>query len=157
MATEIERKFLVTNDDWRQSATPLACRQGYLAVGPPASVRVRVMGGKAMLNIKQSTLEIARAEFEYAIPAEDAHAMLDTLCEGRLVEKTRHHLTHAGKLWEIDEFHGANQGLIVAEIELQTIDQPFDPPPWLGREVSGDPRYLNSSLSLNPFTTWTNE
>ena len=157
MATEIERKFLVTGDEWRDGAEAVACRQGYLAIGPPASVRVRVMGDKAMLNVKQSTLEIARAEYEYAIPLEDAHRMLDTLCDGRLVEKTRHYVRHATETWEVDEFHGANAGLIVAEIELASEDQTFERPSWLGREVSGDARYLNSSLSLNPYSAWTEE
>ncbi len=154
MGIEIERKFLVTGNEWREGAQSLACRQGYLAVGPPASVRVRVMGDRAMLNIKEATLEIARAEFEYEIPLEDAHEMLNHHCAGRVVDKTRHLVDFAGHRWEIDEFSGANQGLIVAEIELDSVGEAFQRPPWLGAEVSGDPRYLNSNLAISPFTAW---
>ena len=154
MGTEIERKFLVIGDGWRaaiESATPI--RQGYLAVGPPTAVRVRIRGDQANLNVKKSTLDITRAEFEYPIPLEDACQLLD-LCEGFIVEKTRHHVTYGGLLWEIDVFEGENQGLIVAEVELESADQPFQKPPWAGKEVSGDPRYLNSHLSRNPYSQW---
>jgi CYTH domain-containing protein len=151
---EIERKFLVNGDAWRSGAKSVDCRQGYIAVGPPASVRVRIMGDKAHLNIKQATLAIARAEFEYAIPVADAHVLLDTLCDGRLVDKTRHYVEHGGMTWEVDEFRGSNAGLIVAELELESEDQTFERPAWLGEEVSGDPRYLNSNLALHPYSTW---
>lgn len=154
MGTEIERKFLVRGDAWRSGAKRVDARQGYLAVGPPASVRVRIMGDKAHLNIKQATLAVARAEFEYEIPVADAHELLDTLCDGRIVEKTRHYVEHGGMTWEVDEFRGANAGLIVAELELESEDQPFDRPSWLGEEVSGDARYFNSNLALNPYSTW---
>lgn len=154
MPTEIERKFLVTGDEWRRNATATEYRQGYLAVGPPASVRVRVAGDRALLNIKESTLAISRAEFEYAIPVQEAEAMIDTLCDGRVVEKTRYVVEHAGMTWEVDEFHGANEGLVLAEIELEREDQPFERPPWLAQEVSGDPRYLNSNLAVDPYTGW---
>lgn len=157
MGAEIERKFLVTNDSWRADATPVHCVQGYLAIGPPVSVRVRVIGEDANLNIKQSTLEIARAEFEYPIPLKDAHSLLDAFCGGRTVDKTRHYLQHAGMTWEIDEFHGANAGLVVAEIELESTTQPFERPRWIGQEVSGDARYLNSSLALKPYSTWNQD
>ncbi|MCP4642867.1 MAG: CYTH domain-containing protein, partial [bacterium] len=140
---------------WRQRAKPgLTTRQGYLCVGPPASVRARVMGDKATLNIKRSTLDIARDEFEYAIAMEDAEAMLAHLCEGHIIEKTRYHVEHAGMTWEVDVFEGVNQGLVVAEIELEAEDQPFENPPWAGTEVSGDVRYFNSYLSRHPYSEW---
>lgn len=154
MPLEIERKFLVTNDDWKHGATATEFLQGYLSVGPPASVRIRIEGDAARLNIKRSTLDIAREEYEYAVPVEEAREMLKRLCEGRLVKKTRHVLVFESMTWEVDEFHGANEGLIVAEIELSSEDQAFVKPPWLGEEVSGDARYTNSSLSVRPYSSW---
>lgn len=155
MGIEIERKFLVQDDAWREIGTCVCCKQGYLAVGPPVAVRVRIMGDQATLNIKKSTLDIVRSEFEYPIPIEDAEALLESHCEGFSIDKTRHKVPFGGAIWEIDEFHGHNKGLIVAEIELERADQDFARPPWLGQEVSHDPRYLNSSLSRLPFTQWT--
>ncbi|MEK7793266.1 MAG: CYTH domain-containing protein [Candidatus Hydrogenedentota bacterium] len=154
MGIEIERKFLVTGDGWRNGARTVRCKQGYLAVGPPVSVRVRIMDGEAMLNIKQSTLNISRAEYEYSIPVAEAEELLASIDQNTVVEKTRSFVAYGGKTWEVDEFLGANAGLIVAEIELDDRDEAFDRPPWLGEEVSGDGRYLNSSLSRRPFTTW---
>lgn len=154
MGTEIERKFLVTGDGWRGGAECLACAQGYLATGPPVSVRVRIMGEKATLNVKTATTDITRAEFEYEIPAEDARELLANSCVGSIIDKTRHLAKHGGMTWEVDEFHGDNDGLIVAEIELGREDQAFLKPPWLGEEVSGDPRYLNSHLSQHPYREW---
>ena len=107
-----------------------------------------------MLNIKNATLDISRAEFEYPIPLEDAEALLEGLCDERVVEKTRYRIPFAGHVWEVDEFCGANAGLVVAEIELEHEDEAFARPPWLAAEVSGDPRYLNSNLALHPFTEW---
>ena len=148
MGTEIERKFLVTDETWRRHAQPgQAMRQGYLYVGPPTAIRVRTAGDRAWLNIKKATLAVTRAEFEYPIPLEDAQAILDHLCEGYIIEKTRYKI-------EIDEFHGVNGGLIVAEVELDHEDQPFKKPSWVGEEVSGDPRYLNSHLSRRPYSQW---
>ncbi len=154
MGTEIERKFLVIDDSWRTGVRGVSCRQGYLCVGPPVAVRVRIMNGRGTLNIKKATLDITRDEFEYPIPIEDAEKLLADLCEGYAIEKTRHKTVFAGATWEIDEFHGENRGLVVAEIELSAPDQPFERPPWLGDEVSGDPRYLNSSLSRRPYSQW---
>lgn len=156
MGTEIERKFLVLSDAWRaESDGGVLMRQGYLCVGPPTSVRVRLDGGRAFLNIKQSTLDIQRAEFEYAIPVADAEELLATRCVGATVEKTRHRVAHGGLVWEVDVFHGANAPLIVAEVELDAPDQDFERPAWVGEEVSGDPRYLNTYLSLHPYGVWT--
>jgi adenylate cyclase len=167
---EIERKFLVSGDAWRVQVTRCAAmRQGYLgATEARASVRVRLedapgppgtgaerTGPAAHLNIKAAVVGTARAEFEYAIPAADARQMLDTLCVG-LVEKLRHYVPAGAPdlTWEIDEFTGANQGLIVAELELGHADQPFERPPWLGREVSGERRYYNHALALRPYRDW---
>lgn len=155
MGTEIERKFLVKDDSWRTpdlARTPI--RQGYLAVGPPAAVRVRIAGDKAILNIKSAVINITRLEFEYPVPLDDAREILESVCDGRIVHKTRFLVDHAGMTWEVDVFEGANQGLVVAELELESEDQPFEKPPWLGDEVSGDPRYLNTHLSRHPYTEW---
>lgn len=155
MGIEIERKFLVRDDSWRgEAGEGLRCVQGYLCVGPPVAVRVRIMGGSAKINIKKSTLSVQRDEFEYPIPLGDAEDLLAGLCEGYPVEKTRYRLHYGDYTWEIDEFAGLNKGLVVAEIELPHVDAPFERPPWLGTEVSDDPRYLNSSLSRKPFTQW---
>jgi len=154
MGTEIERKYLVKTEGWRPGYESNPIRQGYLAFGPPASVRVRISGAKAYLNIKRSTLAISRDEFEYSIPGEEAEFMLNRLCLGNPVEKTRHLVRHAGLLWEVDVFEGANAGLVVAEVELEREDQPIDLPPWVGREVSGEPQYLNSSLAQRPYRDW---
>lgn len=154
MGTEIERKFLVNGDAWREGAQRLECAQGYLTTGPPVSVRVRTMGDRAMLTVKSGRSGITRAEYEYTIPVDDARELLATACCSAVIEKTRHLVQHAGMTWEVDEFHGDNEGLLVAEIELETEDQPFESPPWIGEEVSLDPRYLNSSLSQHPYSEW---
>ncbi len=155
MGTEIERKFLVTGDGWRDTSSIHTCRQCYLALGPPAAVRVRIMDDKATLNIKRAdkTL-ITRDEFEYEIPPADAQTMMNSLGTGRLIEKTRYKVEHKGLVWEVDEFHGANEGLLVAEVELEHEDQPFEKPPWAGEEVSNDPRYLNVNLARRPYKDW---
>ena len=154
MGTEIERKFLVINDAWRGRGTAERCVQGYLAFGPPVAVRVRIMGGVATLNVKTATVSITRHEFEYEIPIADAEALLRTSCVGTAIEKTRHCVEYGGKTWEVDAFEGANAGLVVAEIELASEDEPFERPPWVGAEVSGDPRYLNTCLCQRPYTQW---
>ena len=155
MPLEIERKFLVTNDAWRAHARDAArFRQGYLPGVQTASVRVRVSGERAWLNIKSATLGVTRREYEYEIPLADAQDMLEVLCERPLIEKTRHHVPHGDQLWEVDVFEGDNAGLVVAELELGSPDEPFDRPPWVGDEVSHDPRYYNVSLRRRPFRSW---
>ncbi|MBN2309284.1 MAG: CYTH domain-containing protein [Candidatus Hydrogenedentes bacterium] len=155
MGREIERKFLVSGESWRDAAGPgVSIRQGYLAFGPPTAVRVRIAGDKANLNIKTATTEVSRAEYEYPIPLEDAEEIFGTLCAHHLVEKTRFRVDYHGMTWEVDVFAGVNQGLIVAELELESESQPFDAPPWLGPEVSHEPRYLNTHLSRHPYTEW---
>lgn len=155
MATEIERKFLVKDDSWRDSSThSREIIQGYLANTERGSIRVRLAGETASLNIKSMTLGVTRTEYDYAIPAGDARAMLHNLCMKPLIEKTRHYVKHGGHTWEIDEFTGANAGLVVAELELDAHDEPFRQPPWLGEEVSHDPRYYNVCLVEHPFSEW---
>jgi adenylate cyclase len=157
MPVEIERKFLVTSDGWRRDVSrsePMA--QGYLA-GPPASrcsVRVRVAGDEAWLNITSLALGVQRDEYEYAIPRADAERMLATLC-GERVEKIRHHVTVGDHLFEVDEFAGENAGLVVAEVELSHADEPFERPVWLGREVTPLARYYNVNLASHPYSRWS--
>jgi len=155
MAIEIERKFLLRNDSWRaQADAGQLIRQGYLTASGMASIRVRVTGVAANLNIKSATLGITRQEFEFPIPLADANQLLDTLAEGPLIEKTRYHVRHGEHTWEIDVFAGDNQGLEVAEIELQHAEETFQRPHWLGAEVSDDPRYYNVSLVKHPYKDW---
>lgn len=155
MAKEIERKFLIKNDNWREFADQ-GCylSQGYLNDAVQSSVRVRVSGDKAYLNIKSATLGVSRSEYEYAIPREDALEMLSTLCHKPLIEKTRYHVMHDDHTWEVDVFHGDNDGLIVAEIELSHEDENFVLPEWAGEEVSHDARYYNVCLVKHPFKDW---
>jgi len=155
MGTEIERKFLVVGQSWRAGVrSTQTIQQGYLAVGPPTAVRVRVAGERATLNIKTSTTNIVRSEFEYPVPLRDAREILDRLCVGAPIEKVRHRIPIGEHVWELDVFGAANLGLVVAEIELETVDQDFERPDWLGSEVSHDPKYLNTSLCLSPYSQW---
>jgi adenylate cyclase len=155
MGTEIERKFLLSDERWRALAGPgVKYRQGYIEGGSRASVRVRVAAGRAYLNIKSATLGVLRTEYEYGIPVADAEEMLESLCVHPLIEKTRYLVEHAGHTWEIDVFEGDNEGLVVAEIELGARDEPFERPAWLGEEVSHDPRYYNVSLVRHPYKDW---
>lgn len=154
MPTEIERKFLVKGDEWRQLGTGTLYRQGYIPTENGTTVRVRLVGESGYLTIKGLSVGIARAEFEYAIPVADAQQMLDTLCEPPLIEKTRYRLDIEGILWEVDEFAGDNQGLIVAEVELTEETQHLVLPSWIEREVSDDPRYYNVNLAQNPYSNW---
>lgn len=153
MASEIERKFLVKNDSWRVGAEGTSYVQGYLSRDPGRTVRVRRAGSKAFLTIKGKPEGIARPEFEYEIPEADADQLLG-LCVGPLIEKTRHRIPFAGHCWEVDEFHGTNAGLIIAEIELSASDESFEKPDWVGEDVSDDPRYANSRLSECPYSAW---
>ena len=154
MGKEIERKFLVKGDGWRALAKPVKYRQGYLSTVKERTVRVRTIDDKGYLTIKGITTGVTRAEYEYEIPAADADRMLTDLCEKPLIEKSRSTIALDGLNWEVDEFFGDNQGLIVAEVELQSADQAVAKPAWVGQEVSGDPRYFNSNLIKKPFTRW---
>jgi adenylate cyclase len=155
MAIEIERKFLVAGTAWRDHAThAVPMVQGYLAgTDGKASVRVRLEGDAGKLNIKAAVVGMARAEYEYDIPAADARAILDTLCVG-VLEKLQHYVPHAGHTWEVDEFAGANDGLVTAELELGDEQEAFERPDWLGEEVTHDRRYYNHALALQPYSTW---
>ena len=154
MGTEIERKFLLTGDDWRKLAGGTYYRQGYLNSQKERTVRVRTIDDKGFLTIKGISVGATRMEFEYEIPVEDANVLLYKLCEEPIIEKNRYKIEFAGFIWEVDEFFGENDGLIVAEIELESEDQQFDKPEWIGEEVSGDPRYFNSNLIKHPYSSW---
>jgi len=154
MGVEIERKFLLTGDAWRDLAPKIRYHQGYISSNKARTVRVRTCGRKGFLTVKGISIGASRLEFEYEIPLSDAEFMLAELCEKPLIEKYRTIIHLGPSTWEVDEFLGENSGLIIAEIELEHEDQPFVKPAWLGAEVTGDPRYFNSSLSRHPFTTW---
>ncbi len=154
MGIEIERKFLVKEEGWIALAGDgLDCRQGYISSAPDKTVRVRVMGAQAFLTIKGSTRGITRSECEYKIPLSDAESLL-ALCGDAVIKKKRYLIQSEGMRWEIDVFTGANAGLVVAEIELESEDQKIDLPGWLGKEISGDFRYFNSALARHPFSEW---
>lgn len=159
MAREIERKFLVAGEAWREAVDDAQSEriiQGYLHAGKTHSVRVRLRDGDARLTVKSATKGITRDEFEYEIPDDDARAMLD-LCRDLLVEKRRYVLEHGGHEWVIDEFSGDNEGLVVAEIELADENEAFDRPEWLGEEVSERPEYYNANLARKPFSEFPEE
>jgi len=157
MGKEIERKYLVRVDAWTPQGDGTHFKQGYLNSQKERVVRVRIEGTKAKLTIKGVTTGVTRSEFEYVIPVDDAAILLDQLCEKPLIDKHRHVEQHGGKSWEIDVFHGDNEGLVVAEIELGSEDEKLELPSWLGPEVSSDPRYFNSNLLKNPYSTWNSK
>ena len=159
MAIEIERKFLLTNDTWREQADAgNMMRQGYFAgpetSKPRASIRVRIDNEHAFINIKSYELGISRQEYEYPIDRDDAEKMLTSLCQRPLIEKTRYKVVDGNHTWEIDVFTGDNEGLVVAEIELQDENELFHKPVWIGEEVSDDPRYYNVCLIQHPYKDW---
>jgi adenylate cyclase len=162
MGVEIERKFLLASDAWRaQVSRSQRLVQGYLVSAAAvtsgaarSSVRVRIGGEQAWLNIKSSNLGAARDEYEYEVPLADAEAMLARLCDG-VVEKIRHYVAHANHEFEIDEFFGANDGLVVAELELDAVDEAYERPLWLGAEITHLPRYYNLNLIAYPYSAWT--
>lgn len=155
MGQEIERKFLLKNDNWRKDAgVAVSYRQGYISTAKERTVRVRIRGDQGFLTIKGVSRGICRTEFEYEIPLLDATEMLDQLCDRPLIEKQRYIVNASGVVFEIDVFSGENEGLVLAEVELKSEDQTFPIPDWLGNEVSDDPRYFNSNLSRNPCCNW---
>jgi len=154
MGKEIERKFLIKGDAWRSLAQGTTYRQGYLNRVKERVVRVRTIDDKGFLTIKGITTGATRVEYEYEIPAADADTMLDDLCERYLIEKKRYKIDYREFVWEVDEFLGENQGLIVAEVELESEDQNYEKPEWIGEEVTGDPKYFNSNLVQNPYLKW---
>jgi adenylate cyclase len=154
MPKEIERKFLVDTEDWRGLGETVLFRQGYLSTHPERTVRVRLAGDRGWITVKGFSHGAERSEYEYEIPAPDAAEMLDKLCIQPLLEKRRTRIPIGELIWEVDEFSGENAGLIVAEVELESIDQKIAPPPWAGREVTGDARFYNSNLLQNPYPRW---
>jgi len=157
MAKEIERKFLVAHQAWRESVNTIhVFKQGYLSYDSERTVRVRATEVTGYLTIKGITEGLTRDEFEYEIPLADALALLQ-LCERPAIEKKRYIVPNGAHDWEVDVFEGVNEGLVVAEIELGSEDEAFEKPSWLGNEVSGDRKYSNSALSLHPFKDWSND
>lgn len=155
MGIEIERKYLITNESWQEHADEgINIVQGYMGSNAKSSIRIRINGDSANLNIKSKTIGIQRSEYDYAIPLDEAKEMLENLCDKPYVEKTRYHVDYKGHEWEIDVFAGENAGLIVAEIELSSTQEHFELPEWLGDEVSDDPRYYNICLVTHPYKTW---
>ena len=154
MAIEIERKFLVKAGAWTPRDAGTHMQQGYLSSQNGCTVRVRIEGDQGTMTIKGRSVGASRGEWEYPIPLLDANELLDRLCEQPIIEKYRRRIPVGGQVWEVDEFLGANQGLVVAEIELDSEGQQFDKPDWIGQEVTDDRRYFNSSLIRNPFSAW---
>jgi CYTH domain-containing protein len=156
MGYEIERKFLVKGDYKSQSFKSLSIKQGYLSLSGTSVIRVRIKGEKAFITVKSALAEskIKRHEWEYEIPLDDAVEML-LLCEGAVIDKARYLINYGGHLFEVDEFYGDNEGLVIAEIELADEDEPFGHPGWLGDEVTGNARYYNSFLSMHPYKEWS--
>ena len=154
MAIEIERKFLVKDEAWRGDGAGEPIRQGYLCAVSEQSVRVRTVGRRAFLTIKAIKGGFSRYEYEYEIPLDDAGEMLDRICERPLIEKTRYVCDVAGLEWTVDVFAGNNDGLVLAEVELEHEDQPIEIPPWVDQEVTGDPRFLNANLFRHPYSAW---
>ncbi len=155
MAQEIEHKFLICNDSWRsQVHKSIKYKQGYMVSDHKRSVRIRISDNMAWINFKSAVVGTSRNEFEYEIPLQDGIDMLKQLCQQPILEKTRYFVHHEQHLWEIDVFEGDNQGLIVAEIELNDINESFAIPDWAGQEVTHDLRYYNNSLCTTPFNKW---
>lgn len=150
---EIERKFLVNGEAWRTLADPVVYTQGYLSRDHGITVRVRIAGEKAFLTIKGPVDGMSRKEFEYPVPVDDAREML-ALSEGPCIEKTRRRIKGESHVWEVDEFFGANKGLVIAEVELGDPSEEVVLPTWIGKEVTGDLRYYNSHLVDHPFSAW---
>jgi len=153
MAIEIERKFLMNLTHWPGDTVGVPYRQGYLAITENGIVRVRVKGDIATLTVKSSGTGLSRDEFEYEIPMDEAEAMLK-LCQNDIIEKMRYKVMVEGKLWDVDEFHANNNGLWVAEVELESEDEPVTLPNWVDKEVTGDEHYYNAYLSRHPYNTW---
>jgi adenylate cyclase len=154
MGKEIERKFLVKSAEFKKLAKAVPYRQGYLSTVKERTVRVRTVGTEGFMTVKGVTVGATRAEYEYKIPTNEADEILTNLCEKPLIEKNRYKIAQGKFTWEIDEFFGENDGLVVAEIELESEGQKFEKPAWIGEEVTGDPKYFNSNLIKTPFKKW---
>jgi adenylate cyclase len=156
MGTEIERKFLMASEAWRGLASGERFQQGYLSTDPARTVRVRLTGSQARLTIKGRTVGASRPEFEYDIPEDDARQLL-ALCLPPLIDKTRYRIPHGEHIWEVDEFHGVNAGLVIAEVELEDEAEAVALPEWIGEEVTGQRDYYNANLISRPYSTWSAE
>ena len=154
MGKEIEKKFLVKGNRWKEISTGVLFRQGYLSTVKERTVRVRTIDNKGFLTIKGITVGATRPEYEYEISVSDANEMLDSLCEKPIIEKNRAKIEYKGLIWEVDEFFGENEGLVFAEVELESEEQKIELPDWIGEEVTGNPMYFNSNLIKNPFKNW---
>ena len=154
MAIEIERKFLVKEKPFSIAKRSLKINQGYIINEKSKVIRVREKGDDYFLTIKGNNIGISRLEYDFPISKEDAKELIFHFCKTTLIEKTRHYIKHKGHTWEVDEFHGKNNGLIVAEIELESEDEKFEIPDWVGEEVTQDDRYYNMNLAIHPFTSW---
>ena len=154
MAIEIERKFLVKEKPFSIAKRSLKINQGYIINEKSNVIRVREKGDDYFLTIKGNNIGISRLEYDFPISKEDAKELIFHFCKTTLIEKTRHYIEHKGHTWEVDEFHGKNNGLIVAEIELESEDEKFEKPDWVGEEVTQDDRYYNMNLAIHPFTSW---
>lgn len=158
MRKEIERKFLVTGELWRKGHMGISYRQGYLSIDPDRTIRVRTIDNrKGYLAIKGKTVGTSREEFEYEIPLDDANQLLEHFCRKPLIEKRRYKILFGRKIWEVDEFAGKNQGLILAEVELKDENEEINLPEWVEEEVTGDPKYYNVNLVEHPFLEWGKE
>jgi CYTH domain-containing protein len=151
---EIERKFIVLNSNYKTQGSSSLISQGYLNSDKSRTVRIRIYGDNAFITIKSKVVGISRQEFEYPIPVEDARFMMDELCEKPVIQKIRYKILYKENIWEVDEFLGENEGLVIAEIELKSEDQKFETPDWIGKEVTGELKYYNSSLIKNPYNGW---
>lgn len=147
MGIEIERKFTVVGDTWRSSAKSVRIVQGYMTRDARRVVRIRTMDEKGLITLKGPSRGAARTEFEYEIPVHDARQMLHELCLEPLIHKTRYYVPHDGLIWEVDEFHAPRAGLILAEIELPSVDYGFKRPDWIQEEVTGNPLYYNQNMT----------
>jgi len=157
MGIEIERKFVVISDDWKNQVTGNTIRQGYLSTSPDRVVRIRIVNQKAWITVKSSSDGLVRNEWEYPIPADDAKAMLENLCIQPVIEKIRYRIPYEGMMWDLDVFYGENEGLLIAEIELESENQPFALPAWAGKEVTHNRLYHNNHLAQYPYRAWTDE
>lgn len=159
MAIEIERKFWIKNKNWKVSVNAhkgTIIKQGYLSTDKERTVRARIYGTKGFLTIKGKSVGMTRAEFEYEVPVDDVSALLK-LCHQPIIEKVRYKIHLDNVIWEVDEFEGVNEGLILVEVELESEEQKINIPTWAGEEVTGDIRFYNSSLVNTPFTKWTKD
>lgn len=156
LAVEIERKFSVRGNNWRNMATGINIKQGYVSVEKDHTVRIRIIESKAFLTIKGKSTGAKRLEYEYEIPNKDANELLINICKKPIINKIRYKINFKGIIWEVDEFFGENKGLILAEVELEDEEQKIEIPDWIGTEVTGNPKYYNANLISNPFCNWSN-